>query len=206
MVEASAQVKIPMERVGVLIGPEGRVRDFIERRLGVDLEIDSESGDVRVSLRPETPDPTSVFRARDIVMAIGRGFAPERAFRLLDEDSSLGVIDLREYFGRSESDIRRVKGRVIGMNGKTRRLIEELSGANISVYGHTIAIIGGPSQFEVARNAVEMLIEGREHRSVYRFLHWKRRELKKEAMELWESPTPEVQGERPSGGVKGGRG
>ncbi|MFQ6075791.1 MAG: pre-rRNA-processing protein PNO1 [Candidatus Bathyarchaeia archaeon] len=196
MVEASAHVKIPIERVGVLIGPEGYVRGFIERRLGVELQIDSESGDVGVRLRPETPDPTSVFRARDIVKAIGRGFSPERAFRLLDEDVSFGVIDLREYFERSQADIRRVKGRIIGKNGKTRRLIEELSGAHISVYGHTIAIIGRPSQFEAARDAVEMLIKGREHRSVYRFLHWKRRELKKEAMELWESPPPEARRER----------
>jgi len=119
-------------------------------------------------------------------MAIGRGFSPEKAFRLFSEDTILGVIDLREVFGKSESDISRVKGRLIGRGGKTRRLMEELSGASICVYGHTVALIGAQSQFDVAKEAIERLIRGDQHKSVYDFLQRKRSELRLKEAELWQ--------------------
>jgi ribosomal RNA assembly protein len=120
---------------------------------------------------------------------LGRGFSPEHAFRLIrDEEVILDVIDLRVTFGRSESDIKRVKGRIIGMNGKTRQIIEELTDANVAVYGHTVGIIGNADQAEVAREAITMLVRGSLHSTVYRFLHRKRRELKKKMLELWEKP------------------
>jgi ribosomal RNA assembly protein len=46
-------------------------------------------------------------------------------------------------------------------------------------------------QVQVAREAIEMLIKGNMHGTVYRFLHRKRRELKKKMLELWEKPREE---------------
>jgi ribosomal RNA assembly protein len=46
-------------------------------------------------------------------------------------------------------------------------------------------------QVQVAREAIEMLIKGNMHGTVYRFLHRKRRELKKKMLELWEKPHEE---------------
>jgi ribosomal RNA assembly protein len=188
----SGFVRIPKERVGVLVGPDGKVKSHIEEKLMVSLNVNSEYGDVNIILGDDAADPSVLFRARDVVTAIGRGFAPERAFRLVrDEDAVLDVVDLRQIFGRSESDIKRVKGRIIGMQGKTRRLIEELSGADVVVYGHTIGIIGTFEQANTARTAVQMLIDGCQHHSVYRYLAKKRRELKKQKLELWEKPPEE---------------
>lgn len=191
MQRASAFVKIPQERIGALIGPEGRVKATIEKKFSVELQVESETGGVTVTLLPTASDPTVLFRAQETVIAIGRGFSPERAFRLLhDDEALLKVIDLREVIGRSQSDIKRLKGRVIGKNGKTRMLIEELTEASLSVYGHTISIIGNMDQTEVAKEAIRMLIRGSQHSTVYRFLHRKRREFKKKKMELWETKIP----------------
>lgn len=188
----SVFVKIPKDRVGVLIGPEGKTRRNIEDRLSVQLQIESDSGDVTVTLAKDAKDPSLLFKTKDVVTAIGRGFSPEHAFRLIrDEDAILDVIDLRTVFGRSESDIRRIKGRIIGMNGKTRRTIEELTDTNVAVYGHTVSIIGTFDQIQVARNAVQMLIDGSQHHSVYRYLQKKRRDLKKKMLEIWEKPSEE---------------
>jgi len=178
--------------VGVLIGPEGRTKESIEEKLSVELQIDGEAGDVTLTLAKNVEDPTLLFKAKDVVTAIGRGFSPEHAFRLIrDEESALDIIDLRTIFGKSESDIRRIKGRIIGMDGKTRRIIEELTDTNICVYGHTVGIIGNIEQAQAAREAVQMLISGSLHSTVYRFLHRKRRELKKRMLELWEKPPEE---------------
>jgi ribosomal RNA assembly protein len=136
-----------------------------------------------------------LFRAKDVVTALGRGFSPEHAFRLVrDEDVALELIDLRGVFGKSESDLKRVKGRIIGQNGKTRRIIEELTDANVAVYGHTVGIIGALDQVEIAKEAIQMLVKGSMHSTVYRFLHRKRRELKKKKFEIWEKPPEEKPG------------
>jgi ribosomal RNA assembly protein len=189
VVRPSTFVKVPKERVGVLVGPDGVIKKNIEAKLMVELQIESETGDVAVSLAENAEDPSMILRAKDVINAIGRGFSPEHAFRLIrDEEAVLDIIDLRAAFGKSETDINRVKGRIIGMSGKTRRTIEELTDADISVYGHTVGIIGAIDQAEIAREAVQMLVRGSMHSTVYRFLHRKRRELKKKMLELWEKP------------------
>ena len=189
MARASTFTKVPRDRIGALIGPEGRVKENIESRLSVELTIDSEAGDVTITLAKEDEDPSLLFRAKEVVTAIGRGFSPDRAFRLIrDEEAALEIIDLRELFGRSLSDIQRIKGRIIGQEGKTRRIIEELTEADVSVHGYTVSIIADVDQMEVAREAIQMLLRGSQHSTVYRFLHRKRRELKKKKLELWEKP------------------
>ena len=185
--EAKFHVKIPKERIGVLIGPGGSVRKRIEEALGVKLRVDSRSGDVEIALRDEKGDVSKLYQALNVVRAIGRGFSPERAFRLFDEDMLLDVIDLREYVGKSENALRRVKGRIIGRDGKTRRLIEELTGVYVSVYGHTVSLIGGFDQLLVAREAVTKLIKGSQHKTVYNYLFRAVRDLKRRRKtEIWE--------------------
>lgn len=189
MAGASTFLKIPRERIGVVIGPDGTTKDYIEKTLSVELQIESETGGVTITLTKNAEDPSLLFKAKDVITAIGRGFSPEHAFHLIrDEEASLDIIDLRAIFGRSESDIRRVKGRIIGMDGKTRRIIEELTETDVSVYGHTVSIIGDIEQVQAAKEAIQMLIRGSLHSKVYRFLHRKRRELKKRMLELWEKP------------------
>lgn len=192
MTKPSMFVRIPKERVGVLVGPDGKVKQRIEEKFMVELEIESESGGVKILLSEKASDPSLLFKAKDTVTAIGRGFSPEHAFRLLrNEDDIFDFIDLRAVFGRSESDIKRVKGRIIGANGKTRKLIEELTEASVVVYGHTIGFIGTFEQVDVARNAVQMLINGSQHHTVYKYLQRKRSDFKKQKLELWEKPPDE---------------
>ena len=186
-------LRIPKDRVGVLVGPDGKVKAQIEDQLNVDLNIDSENGGVEIVLKEGAEDPSMLLRAKDAVTAIGRGFPPEDVYRLLrNEDFIFTMIDLRLIFGRSDSDIRRIKGRIIGMNGKTRRTIEELAEVNMVVYGHTVGFIGTFEQVEIARNAVDMLIQGSQHHTVYNYLQKQRREMKKKKLELWESPEEKI--------------
>ncbi len=192
MARANTFTKIPKDRIGALIGPEGKVKQAVEKKLKVELTIDSETGDVKIMLAPDAEDPSLLFRAQEVIAAVGRGFSPERAFRLVnDEDAVLEVIDLRELFGSSQAELKRVKGRIIGQEGKTRRIVEEMTEADVSVHGHTVAIIANLDQMEVAREAIKMLLRGSKHSTVYRYLHRKRRELKKKKLELWEKPYEE---------------
>ena len=83
----------------------------------------------------------------------------------------------------------RVKGRIIGKDGKSRALLEELTETQISVYGHTVAYIGHVENLQVAREAILMLVRGAFHKTVWNFLYAYRRKMKKDRGELWyESP------------------
>jgi ribosomal RNA assembly protein len=169
-------VRIPKERVGVMIGTNGETKEFIERRLGVRLQIDSE-GDVVVH-EESADDPLAGLKAVDVAKAIGRGFSPEHAYRLLDDMEYLEIIDMKEYVGSKGEQLTRQRARIIGSEGKTRRIIEEMTGVYLSVYGSTVGMIGQAEQVEVARKAVDMLLRGSEHATVYRFLERARPKLR----------------------------
>jgi len=172
-------IKIPEERVGVLIGPDGSMKKLIEEKSKTLLEIDSESGTVTVE---SSEDPLMVMRVSDLVRAIGRGFSPERALVILDDEMlMLDVMDLSKMVG-TKSDMARLKGRIIGKDGKTREIMEKLSGSKVSVYGKTIALLGYPEQIRVSRAAIEMLLDGAPHGNVYSFLEKKHQELAKEEL------------------------
>jgi len=81
-------IRIPMERVGVLIGKNGSVRAEIERISKTKITIDSTTGDVIVDDSGIT-DPEMSLKTRDVIRAIGRGFSPQKAFRLFDPGTYL---------------------------------------------------------------------------------------------------------------------
>ena len=174
MVEYSYELKVPKNRVAVVIGKEGSVKKDIEESTKTKLNIDSKEGDVFVS----GEDALGLYTAREIIKAIGRGFNPELAKLLLKPDYVFEAVDLSEYV-KSKETMLRLKGRVIGKEGKSRRIIEELTECNISVFGKTISIIGLPESAANARQAVESLLRGSTHSSVYKWLEKRRRELKR---------------------------
>ncbi len=179
------RVPVEPERLGALIGAKGEVKRRIEEALNVRVRVDSANSEVRISPR-EGATVVNVLRARDVVRAISYGFSPERALRLLDESQVLDVIDLKEVC-RSREDMVRIKGRIIGREGKARAMIEDLTGAYLSVYDRYVAIIGDYEQVRVAREAVLMLIQGRQHRTVYNFLRSECKRLRRRRYQLWEA-------------------
>jgi ribosomal RNA assembly protein len=178
--------RVPGERIGVLIGRKGAVIERIKQECRVNVEIESETGNVTVGYDSRSLLEGDPFKALEIISAIARGFSPERAFKLLHDDVILQLLDMRDYVGNSQSSMSRLKGRIIGERGKSRRTIEELSGADVSVYGHTVGFIGIFEAIKVAVEAIILLSKGSSHKSVYTMLQNYRRKLKQERMSLWE--------------------
>ena len=58
-------------------------------------------------------------------------------------------------------------------------MIEKMTDTSMSVYGKTIGIIGKLHNVAIARQAVEMLLEGAPHGNVFKWLEVKKRELMK---------------------------
>jgi ribosomal RNA assembly protein len=154
-------IRIPDERIGALIGPKGTVKRMIEKKTGAFLEIDSGSGEVVV-----TGEGEGYFKAADVVKAIARGFSPERAYTLFKDDYLLKLIEIVEFVGKSESNLKAKRGRVIGRAGLARKAIEKKTRSLVSVYGKTVGIIAMPEDMQRAVEAVEMLLEGAKHESM----------------------------------------
>jgi ribosomal RNA assembly protein len=171
-------LKIPRERVGVVIGKNGITKDEIENLTKTKIIVDSEAGTVAISPTEETEDPLSVWKARYIVKAIGRGFNPEISVKLMGDETILEIINLPDYVGKSKKAILRQKARIIGKDGRTKDIITNMTGVDISIYGKTVAIIGDMEQIHIAKEAVEMILNGVRHKTVYAFLERKTRDMK----------------------------
>lgn len=201
-------MKIPVERTGVLIGESGGTKTEVEKGTGTKITVDGKSGEVVIETVAGKGDPSGILKARDIVTAIGRGFSPQRAFRLFTDGQMIEVVDLKEALGDSRNQLLRVKGRIIGENGKTRKIIEKLTGTAVSVYGHTVSVIGEYDEILVAKEAIAMLVKGAMHGAVYKYLNSAHLELKKKRLSLWEE-RPELKealGKGKDGIVKGTEG
>jgi len=171
-------LKIPRERVGVVIGKNGITKNEIENLTKTEIMVDSEAGSVAISPTEETEDPLAVWKARYIVKAIGRGFNPEISVKLMGDETILEIINLPDYVGKSKKAILRQKARIIGKDGRTKDIITDMTGVDISIYGKTVSIIGDMEQIHIAKEAVEMILNGVRHKTVYAFLERKTRDMK----------------------------
>jgi ribosomal RNA assembly protein len=170
-------LKVPRERVGVLIGHNGETKRKIEEMAKAKIKIDSKEGEVIID-EHEAEDPLLCLKAEDVIRAIGRGFSPEHAIRIFKEEIDFYIFDIHDYVGKKETHVRRLKSRIIGRNGKTKRVIENLTGADISVYGHTVSIIADFEIMDITKKAVDMLLSGSKHSTVYRYVEGEMRKLK----------------------------
>jgi len=149
---------IPEKRIKVLKSKETR------EKIGYELN-------VKITIQENVVEidgkGLNLYQAKNIVKAIARGFSPEKAFRLLNEEETLEIIELTEF---SDKKMKIIKSRLIGTRGKTRKLIENYSGCSVSVYGKTVSIIGKYDQMNIAREAIKMIIRGAKHSNVYGLL------------------------------------
>jgi ribosomal RNA assembly protein len=167
-------VKIPMERVAVLIGKDGEVKQRIEDH-DVEIHVDSQTGEVTLK-----GEPLAEMDAENVVRAIGRGFSPHHAFCLFNDLYYYTLVDMRDYVGKKNKHVHRIAGRIIGKKGRTRKKIEEDLSVFISIYGHSVGIIGKTKGTETAKRAIEMLLEGANHSTVYRYLEKEKKRLRLE--------------------------
>ncbi|MBI5061472.1 MAG: RNA-processing protein [Candidatus Aenigmarchaeota archaeon] len=162
-------IKVPKARMPIVIGKNGSTKNEIEKVFGVKLECGE---DVIAE-----GDAINVMDAENAIKAIGRGFPPEAAMKLRNEENVLFIIPLP----KDKRTLHRLRSRIIGTGGKARRNMEHLTKTEICIYGKTVSIIGDYERADMARQAVEKLISGFSHRSVYAFLEKK---LKKAALNI----------------------
>ena len=155
-------ITIPEERIKLL----KENKEFIEKvEKNLNVKMSFENNSVVI----EGDDGLKIMRAKQIIAAFARGFSSEDSLLLLNENYVLEIINIKDY-AKSRNRQFELKGRVIGEKGKAKRMIEDFTNTKLSIYGKTISIIGEYEDVEIAKRAVEMLLEGRMHSTVMRFL------------------------------------
>ncbi|MCH1527943.1 MAG: KH domain-containing protein [Candidatus Poseidoniaceae archaeon] len=169
--------RVPKDRIAVLIGAKGATRRDLEKAAGCkNIQIDSLSGEIEVTW-PEAGDydPVKALKLPDVIKAVGRGMAPGRAIQLLQDDWFFEMVDLKEHVGKRSNQQRRIRARIIGSEGKIRKMIEQHTGTEISIYKSTVVLVGEGAGLISARHAIEMLASGSEHGTVIKYLEKERR-------------------------------
>lgn len=156
------KILIPKERLGVVRKNKTKIEEYSNVKITINDEVTLDG------------EPIAMMDVENVIRAIGRGFSPEKAFQLFDEEKALIIIDLP----KEEKTLRRIRARIIGTEGKAKENIERLTDCDIAVFGKTVSIIGDCESIVVARQAVEKLIQGFSHRAVYNLLEkWRRKKF-----------------------------
>ncbi|MBE6493139.1 MAG: RNA-processing protein [Methanosphaera stadtmanae] len=185
-------LKIPKDRVGVAIGKNGKIKHQLEIITRTELKIDSETGNISISSTDETEDPLAIWKARYMLKAIGRGFNPDIALTLDNDDLILEIINLQDYVGKSKKALVRQKGRIIGKGGRTRQIIHDMLDIEISIYGKTVSLIGKMENIQMAREAIEMILDGSRQKTVYAYLEQMQDKLKREEFDEMVHGKPDM--------------
>lgn len=171
-------LKIPRERVGVLIGKEGKTKKIIENTTQTILDIDSDEGTVTIYPQENMEDPLGIWKTNYIVKAIGRGFNPKTALKLKEDEMYLEVLKLTDAVGKNKKALSRQKGRIIGRNGITKEIITDMAEVDMAIYGKTVSLIGRMENIMVAKEAINMILSGSRHKTIYSYLENQKRERK----------------------------
>jgi len=158
---------VPKKRISTI----NKHKKQLESELNVKISI-SKEGELEI-----IGEGIELWTAKRVLTAIARGFEPETAVFLKESEFGLEIIEVTDY-ATSKNSIMRLKGRIIGEKGYSKSKIEQLTGTYISVQGKFVGIIGHFNNLDLARKAVTMLLEGRMHSTVFRFLEKERRRKK----------------------------
>ena len=155
-------LRIPKERVAILIGKKGETKKELEKQTKTKIVVNSKEGDVMI----EGDDALGLYTVREVIKAVGRGFNPEIAKQLLKQDFVCEYVNIPDFI-RSRNQYKRLRSRIIGTEGKARKTIEKLTNTYICVYGKTVAMIGQSDEVLKAKKAVESLLKGAPHSHAY---------------------------------------
>ncbi|TFF98266.1 MAG: RNA-processing protein [Promethearchaeota archaeon] len=182
--------KLNKKRIPMVIGSGGETKREIEETLGVEIDIDSSTGEVEVKpdLERENYNPLNLIVAEKVIRAINRGFNPNKALKLKNDEIILEVINLASILGKSRKKLKRIKGRLIGRNGEIREAIEENAECYISIFGKTISVIADHENMQIAKKAINMIINGMPHHTILKYLENMYKKKQKERFKKMYKP------------------
>jgi ribosomal RNA assembly protein len=112
--------------------------------------------------------PEDEFIAEKIVQALNFGFPIDIALLLTEEYYLFEQVNIKST--SRTSNLERVRGRIIGTQGKTLKTLSHVSNCHFELKDNEVGIIGTAEQIPAARQAILSLIKGSKQSNVYSYL------------------------------------
>jgi ribosomal RNA assembly protein len=149
--------KIICEKIIRIIKSKGN----LQRELNVTLDINGK--EISISGSPEEE-----YIAEKVIEALDFGFPFASALDIKKDDFIFETMNIKEY--SNQKNFERVRGRIIGKDGKTLRTISNLSDCHIELLGNKLGIIGYSENIRKVEEACKILIKGSKQANVYAYL------------------------------------
>jgi len=108
------------------------------------------------------------YLAIQVIEAMTLGFTTPKALLLTQDGFILEKIYIKNLTPRQ--DLERIRGRIIGTKGKTKKTIESLGDCFIAVHENTVGVIGFAEEIATTLTALEALIRGKKQAKTYSYL------------------------------------
>jgi len=115
-----------------------------------------------------TGNPEDEYIALKVVEALEFGFPFSTALLIQEEDCLFEILNIKDHTTRK--DLKTVRARIIGKDGKTLRTLSELTKCHFELKENRLGIIGDPEYIRNAQEAATLLIRGSKQANVYSFL------------------------------------
>lgn len=138
-----------------------RTREELEQKLNVKIDLKGRKAEI-------TGETFDEYQASIILEAISFGFSTKKALLLTEEGMVFIKIPIKNYTRRK--NLKEVRARVIGREGKTKRTIEQVSGCSLVINENEVGVIGLAEDVEEAKTALASLIKGTKEGNVYKYL------------------------------------
>ncbi len=136
-------------------------KKILEEELKVKIEIKGREAEI-------SGTPEQEYLAEQVILAVDFGFEISVALMIKQEDLLFEILNIKDYTSRS--DLERIRGRIIGTKGKTKKTLISLSECFIEVKNNQIGIIGYPENVKNVSQALISLIKGTKQSNVYAYL------------------------------------
>jgi len=117
------------------------------------------------------------FLTEKIISAVDFGFDVEDAFLLKNETFVFETVEIKKHTRRK--NLKEVRARLIGTEGKAKRNIEGLTGAILFVRDSRVGIIVDAAHLDAAVQGIISIIQGSKHSNVFSYLEKQNAERKK---------------------------
>ena len=133
----------------------------LEKKLKVKITLEG----TKLTLEGEAVDE---YEATMIIYALNFGFTTKQALQIKGGEMSFRKVNIKEFTTRP--NLYEVRARIIGKEGKVKRTIQDLSGADMIIKGNEIGIIGNAESIQDLLTGLSNLIRGSKTSNVYSFL------------------------------------
>jgi len=136
------------------------LKDFLERNK---IKFHRDGKTIKIYLE----DFYSLYKIEKVIKSIKANFSIEICEKIFREEYDILEFDLKKVFDKKVNHLKRIKGRLIGEDGKAIKELEKRTGAKISITDRYLYIAGDSVSIQSAYYALNKLVSGTSHSKAF---------------------------------------